>query len=136
MTFANSRLLLGVVLGVVLTAVALFVRSRIRTNTSRSSKKTEETSAKLDRGRKLYRRHCRTCHGAEGRGQGSAAQFLSKSPLNFHSDTTADFSNRQLKKKIREGKPSTGMPAWEGSLSRAQREAIVMFLRKEFIGEN
>lgn len=88
---------------------------------------------KLVEGRRLYMRHCRTCHGQSGRARGPASQYLSNPPLNFHSDTAARYSDEELFERITEGKPETGMPGWEGTLSEDERGAIVKFLQREFI---
>jgi mono/diheme cytochrome c family protein len=41
------------------------------------------TERLLARGRSLYRRHCATCHGEEGNGQGEAAALLGVPPRDF-----------------------------------------------------
>jgi len=84
-------------------------------------------------GRRLYRRYCVSCHGRQGRGEGPASAQLSTAPLNFHSDTAANFSDEQLFNRISHGKQSTGMPAWSGRLSQDQRWAIVNYLKRAFV---
>ena len=74
----------------------------------------------LEHGRDLYRMHCASCHGAEGRGDGPAAAGLKYPPRDF---SKADFSfvdegelpsHEALVERIRVGAPERGMPMWKG----------------------
>lgn len=82
---------------------------------------------------RLYRRHCSSCHGRRGRGNGPAAAYLAKAPRNFRTDTAAHRSDEQLFRVISQGRPERGMPAWKGVLSGAERRALVRYLRRAFI---
>lgn len=82
--------------------------------------------------RRLYRRHCSSCHGRDGRGRGPAASVLDPSPRNFRGDTLARRTDRELFEVITEGRPGRGMPGWEGVLSERERWALVRYLRQAF----
>jgi mono/diheme cytochrome c family protein len=51
----------------------------------------------LARGRELYGHRCKICHGADGKGNGPAGEYLSPRPANF---TAADFWKGDVDKKI------------------------------------
>ncbi|MFB6356138.1 MAG: cytochrome c [bacterium] len=104
-------------------------------SSQQSIAKTKQSNT-LKRGRNLFRRHCVTCHGKQGRGDGPAARYLSQPPLNFHGDTAARMKQQQMMKSVAEGKPRTGMPPWAGRLSRQQRRAIVTYIQRKFVAEN
>lgn len=82
--------------------------------------------------RRLYRRHCSSCHGRDGRGRGPAASVLDPPPRNFRGDTLARRTDRELFEVITGGRPGRGMPGWEGVLSERERWALVRYLRRAF----
>lgn len=82
--------------------------------------------------RRLYRRHCSSCHGRDGRGRGPAAALLDPPPRNFRGDTLARRTDRELFEVITEGRPERGMPGWKGVLSEGERWALVRYLRRAF----
>ncbi|MFB6347409.1 MAG: cytochrome c [bacterium] len=135
----NKRQVGLCLIGGLLLAAGLYVGGKLFIG---SSNKAVEPAGKdssvssrftLRKGRRLYRTHCSTCHGTSGRGDGPASEYLTRVPLNFHSDTAANYSRKQLFRKVSEGNPRTGMPSWSGTLSVAERKAIVRFLLETFI---
>jgi DMSO reductase family type II enzyme heme b subunit len=85
------------------------------------------------RGLQLYQRHCAQCHGAEGKGDGVAADLVYPRPRDF---TTAIFKVRSTKsgqlptdhdlfRVISDGLPGTSMPAWRKYLTEAERWQLV-----------
>jgi mono/diheme cytochrome c family protein len=80
----------------------------------------EVPAATLNKGRDLYGRHCVSCHGEQGAGDGPAARNLKFPPRDFRK---AEFSfvpagelpsHEQLVERIRSGVPDRGMPPWKG----------------------
>ena len=74
----------------------------------------------LNNGHDLYRKHCVSCHGEGGGGDGPAARSLKFPPRDFR---TAEFSfaadgqlpsHEMLIERIRTGVPERGMPPWHG----------------------
>lgn len=63
----------------------------------------------LSRGQPLFGRHCATCHGAAGTGDGPAAAFLSPRPTNL---TEHAYSTERLAEVLWNGVAGTAMPAW------------------------
>ncbi len=80
----------------------------------------------------LYARHCVTCHGSEGRGDGPAAGLLSPRPRDFtagvykfRSTPTGTLPTvEDLARTIRVGLPGTSMPGFEGLISAEDVEAL------------
>ena len=75
---------------------------------------------RLTRGKELFDRHCASCHGDAGRGNGDAAEFLLVRPRDF---TVAKYRYRStpagsmpldgdLFRNIYRGLNGTAMPAW------------------------
>jgi DMSO reductase family type II enzyme heme b subunit len=88
---------------------------------------------------RIYRERCAQCHGAEGEGDGPAAEFLYPKPRDFflgvlkykttHAD--AEFpSDDDLKKTIRDGLPGTAMPGWSDLLSEAEIDGLIELIKK------
>lgn len=90
----------------------------------------------VDRGRIVYEKHCMECHGAEGRGQPGdwrvkrANGMYPPPPLDdsahaWHHPTV------ELKKRIKEGSPPGvgDMPAWEGKLTEAEIDDVVVYIK-------
>lgn len=88
---------------------------------------------------RIYRKHCTQCHGAEGEGDGPAADFLYPKPRDFtlgvfkYKTTHADDefpSDDDLRKIIGDGLPGTSMPAWGGVLSSAQIDGLIRLIKQ------
>jgi cbb3-type cytochrome oxidase cytochrome c subunit len=61
------------------------------------------------RGRALYRDHCASCHGPEGKGDGPGAATLRPRPTNL---VEHEYSNERLADALWNGVWGTAMPAW------------------------
>ena len=90
----------------------------------------------IEEGKVLYRIHCRSCHGLEGRGNGPDAEKLDPKPSDF---TKAEFrirstpwgelpSDEDLLRVITLGVPGTAMDPW-GSLSEIERLQLVSYTK-------
>lgn len=89
-----------------------------------------------EEGRRLYERWCLECHGAEGRGDGPAADRMLPRPRDF---TAARYQVRttgsgelptdeDLRRVLRDGLPGTTMPGWP-NLSSGEREAVIGYIK-------
>ena len=89
----------------------------------------------LERGAEVYEQWCAQCHGAEGAGDGPAAEYMLPRPRDF---TTGLFQIRttgsgelptdaDILRIINEGMPGTTMPGWEDALSQSDRQALVAY---------
>lgn len=90
---------------------------------------------RLARGLSLYRRHCASCHGEGGRGDGPGAPLNRPKPRDF---STGQFrlvssangvpTDDDLLRTITRGVPGTGMPAWD-HMGEEDRRALVSAVR-------
>ncbi len=88
-------------------------------------------------GEDLYKKQCAVCHGAEGKGNGPAADFLFPKPRNF---TTGSFkvrstpsgsppTDQDLSRTINDGMPGSAMPGF-AHLSKTDQQSLVDFIKK------
>ncbi len=96
----------------------------------------ESNEKYIEEGKVLYRIHCRSCHGLEGRGNGPDAEKLDPKPSDF---TKAEFrirstpwgelpSDEDLLRVITLGVPGTAMDPW-ASLSEIERLQLVSYTK-------
>ena len=88
------------------------------------------------KGKEPYVQYCAACHGAEGKGDGDAAQALDPKPRDL-SDASflSGESNEHMYKVIAEGGPAVGlsplMAAWGGIMSEQEIWNVIAFIRKD-----
>lgn len=78
-------------------------------------------------GKALFEKHCVTCHGLRGRGDG----------LEIAGATVADLSSAATQRKlnidllgtIHEGRPGKVMPSWKWRLSEEQSKNVLAYVR-------
>jgi hypothetical protein len=84
----------------------------------------------ISKGKELFTANCKSCHGDNGMGDGSAGAALAKKPRNFH--VTDGWTNGrnidQMFKTLQEGITKNGMAAYE-YISAGDRFAIISFIR-------
>jgi mono/diheme cytochrome c family protein len=81
-------------------------------------------------GRDLYVRHCASCHGDTGRGDGAAGRLLNPPPADFGQHMQpGQHSDGQVFVWIRDGFPGTAMPGWGEQLSEEQIWQLVTYVR-------
>ncbi len=84
-----------------------------------------------------YRLYCAQCHGTQGNGQGinQTADGLAVSPRDHtNAKEMSKLADREIRLAIAEGgdavQKSELMPAWEKTLSAADIDGLVLYLRK------
>jgi mono/diheme cytochrome c family protein len=79
-------------------------------------------------GAEVFQTNCVMCHGPQGHGDGPAGASLEPKPKNLAllEDSASD---AYLFWRINEGKPGTGMVAWESILTEEQIWQTVSFIR-------
>ena len=89
----------------------------------------EADQGDVKQGARIYREHCEECHGAEGRGNGPKAPFLSPKPGNFVSAATSVKSDQELLQIIEEGVPRTAMKGWKEQLTKEDQVNVLAYIR-------
>ena len=88
-------------------------------------------------GQAVYDQWCAGCHGVDGSGNGPGAVTMLPRPRDFtlalyqiRSTATGELpTDDDMMHVIDVGMPGTAMPGWEDVLSRAEREAVVEYLK-------
>ena len=100
--------------------------------TGTSAAAPQPTSA--EPGAQLYADYCSVCHGDRGDGNSRARQGLQPPPANFAApDAAARFTRQRMIAAVREGRPGTAMVGWASRLDDAQIEAVVDYIRAQFM---
>jgi cytochrome c oxidase cbb3-type subunit 2/cytochrome c oxidase cbb3-type subunit I/II len=81
-------------------------------------------------GKAIYDTRCSPCHGMDGAGDGPAAAAITPKPRNFRDrEFWSGRADAQLRMVVKEGRPGTLMPPFEGVVSDAEIDAVVAYLR-------
>ncbi len=83
----------------------------------------------LTRGKGMYERHCRDCHGSGGRGDGPAAASLKIQPADFHRSRSFLKSDEELLRTIEHGIVFSPMHAWRGQLTDGEMQDVLAYVR-------
>ena len=90
-------------------------------------------SARERRGERLFQNNCAFCHGADGTGQNWIGRFMEPPPRNLQDPAFMRLATRSsLAHAIREGLPSTSMPAWKSVLKEIDIQAIIAYINRAF----
>jgi mono/diheme cytochrome c family protein len=81
----------------------------------------------LKEGKDLYAQHCKSCHGAKGKGDGPKAEKIDISCGDFTNAETAKKTDGELYWKTTEGRKP--MPSYKEKLSDQERWMVVNYLR-------
>ena len=79
------------------------------------------------KGKSLYDRHCLTCHGPGGKGDGPIGQALIPPAANL--TLLGKQSEKTILDTIRNGRPGTAMPSWKSNLNPIELNHLLSFLR-------
>ncbi|MBS0170956.1 MAG: cytochrome c [Nitrospira sp.] len=109
----------GLLLGAVAAALAMLP--------ARSA--AQDFPADVTRGHAIYARHCLSCHGAGGRGDGPDAATLRVPPANFHRFKSFLKSDEELLRTIEHGIVFSPMHSWQGQLTETERQDALAYIR-------
>ncbi len=119
-------LALGLVLGGAATANSVSEKKWQAPATAAAKKNPVAASqSSNDAGQKIYTKHCASCHGPSGNGDGSAAADLGINPAKL--SESASQSDGALFWKITSGKKP--MPGYGSKLSETDRWNLINYLR-------
>jgi len=79
------------------------------------------------KGKSLYDRHCVTCHGPGGKGDGPIGQVLIPPAANL--TLLGKQSDKTILDTLRNGRPGTAMPSWKNDLNSLELNHLLSFLR-------
>jgi cytochrome c oxidase cbb3-type subunit III len=89
--------------------------------------------AQHELGRRVYNFRCYYCHGYSGDARTLAAAYLSPPPRDFTATRPAELSPDAMLAAVRDGRPGTAMEPFAGILSAREMQAVVQFVRHEFM---
>jgi mono/diheme cytochrome c family protein len=89
----------------------------------------QEYPPDTSRGKTLYERHCMTCHGARGYGDGPNALLLTIAPANFHRPGSFLKSDETLLRMIEHGGVFSPMHSWRGRLTDGEMQDVLSYIR-------
>jgi mono/diheme cytochrome c family protein len=78
-------------------------------------------------GKELFEKHCVTCHGPRGRGDG--LEIAGATVADLSSPTTQRKLNVDLLATIHEGRPGKVMPSWKYRFSKEQSIDVLAYIR-------
>jgi len=82
----------------------------------------------------LYTEHCAVCHGEKGDGKSRARFGLNPAPRDFTSAASWDeLTTERMRTSVIYGRPGTAMVAWGQRLDDVQVDALVTYIRNEFM---
>jgi cbb3-type cytochrome oxidase subunit 1/mono/diheme cytochrome c family protein len=113
-----------------LRALAAHVRS-LESEPPQAKSETEPALSTVGRveAEKLYVTNCGSCHGPQGRGDGTAVGALFPKPTDFHQERP---SKDYAEDVLAQGVPGTSMPPWRDRLDAAQRRLLASYIRSLF----
>ena len=81
------------------------------------------------RGKAVYARHCQSCHGNSGHGNGPEAASLKVSPADFHRVRSFLKSDEELLRTIEHGVVFSPMHSWRGQLTDGEMQDVLAYIR-------
>ncbi len=89
----------------------------------------QDYPADVSRGKAIYERHCMTCHGPRGYGDGPNALLLTITPANFHRPGSFLKSDETLLRTIEHGAVYSPMHSWRGRLTDGEMQDVLAYIR-------
>ena len=89
----------------------------------------QDFPADVERGKAIYQRHCATCHGPSGWGDGPSAAALKVPPANFQRFRSFMKSDEELLRTIEHGVVFSPMHAWRGQLTDGEMQDVLAYIR-------
>lgn len=91
------------------------------------SKHDVTVDADVRAGRGLFEKHCVTCHGVRGKGDG--LEIVGTEVADLTSATTQRKLSMDLLRTIHEGRSEKVMPSWKWRLSEQQAKDVLAYVR-------
>jgi len=84
-------------------------------------------------GRSLYNYRCYYCHGYSGNAKTLAATYMIPPPKDFTALSLASITRKEMLKVLKNGRDGTGMVSFSRYLNEQDMQAVVDFIRQEFM---
>ncbi|MGH2429156.1 MAG: c-type cytochrome, partial [Candidatus Limnocylindria bacterium] len=84
--------------------------------------------ASVDRGERVYRANCASCHGPDGDGDGPTSAAMPPAPRHL-AEVVPQQTDGELAYRIANGLSGTAMPGFAATLSETDRWDLVNYLR-------
>lgn len=81
------------------------------------------------RGKVVYERHCQSCHGPIGQGDGPDVGSLELHPTNFQKYWSFLKSDKDWLRAIEQGVVHSSMRSWDGQLTEEEMQDVVSYIR-------
>ena len=81
----------------------------------------------------LYHNYCSVCHGDKGDGKSRAQNSLNPPPRDFTTPGAAQVPRANMIAVVQNGRPGTAMTGWKSQLNQAEIEAVVDYVRDNFM---
>lgn len=81
------------------------------------------------RGKVVYERHCQSCHGPTGQGDGPDVGSLELYPTNFQKYWSFLKSDKDWLRAIEQGVGHSSMRSWRGQLTDEEMQDVVSYIR-------
>jgi len=95
--------------------------------------KPTSAAAYHEQGRAIYNYRCYFCHGYSGDARTLTSSYVNPRPLNFSQTKTSALSRQQMINAVTYGKQNTAMTGFSRLLNTQEIEAVVDFVRREFM---
>jgi mono/diheme cytochrome c family protein len=89
----------------------------------------QDSPSDLPRGKAVYERHCQSCHGPGGWGDGPAGESLTVTPADFHRFRSLLKSDDELIRTVEHGVVFSPMHSWRGQLTDGEMQDVVAYIR-------
>lgn len=137
-------------LGLILTAVSLFVfacsqntttntnstnNSTVASNSTNTVNSATPANDEMATARKIYSEKCVKCHKEDGSGGISDIDGKKIKAPNFHSDRMMNDKDEDWIDTIENGAKEDGMPAFKGKLSEQEIKDLVKFIHQDIQGK-
>ncbi len=113
----------------ILTLSSFLIQQPWKAPASADSKKSAVASdaSTIAAGKELYIKHCQSCHGKKGKGDGPSSKDLDIPAGDFTKASTQSQSDGALNWKITEGRKP--MPSFKKKLNETQVWQVIAFMR-------
>lgn len=113
-----------------------YIRTNFMQTTPASGSRSvvAETSTRSFPGVAVYKKHCASCHGDDGNASSWARNSLNPPPRDFTAPgTRAELTRERMIQSITRGRPGTAMQPFSGRLAAADIDAVVTYIRTNFM---